>query len=113
MKGRFLFLFALAGLAFAGTKSYTVTLYQPSTIGNTELRAGSYKVEVMDQKAIIHNGKTTSEVPVKVEANDSKYAQTTVRFSTDNGKYRVQEIHLGGTNTKLVLDESATSAAGQ
>lgn len=113
MKGTFLLIFALAGLALAGTKSYTITLYQPSVIGNTELKAGSYKVDVLDQKAVIHNGKTTSEVPVKVETNDSKYADTSVRFNTDGGKYRVQEIHLGGTKTKLVLDGSSGASAGQ
>lgn len=113
MKGKFLLIFALAGLALAGTKSYTVTFYQPSIIGNTELKAGSYKVDVLDQKAVIHNGRTTSEVPVKVEMNDSKYADTTVRFKTEGGKYHVQEIHLGGTKTKLLLDESGGASAGQ
>lgn len=113
MKGKILLIFALAGLSFAGTKSYTVTLYQPSTIGNTELKAGSYKVDVLDQKAVIHNGKTTTEVPVKVETNESKYADTTVRFNTEGGKYRVEEIHLGGTKTKLVLNESGGGSAGQ
>lgn len=113
MKGKFLFIFALAGLALAGSKSYTVTLYQPSVVGNTELKAGSYKVDVLDQKVVIHNGKTTSEVPVKIETNDSKYADTTVRFNTESGKYRVQEIHLGGTKTKLLLDGSGGMSAGQ
>jgi hypothetical protein len=70
-------------------------------------------VDVTDQKAVIHNGRETSEVPVKVEQNPSRYAQTTVRMTNENGKYRVDEIHIGGSKTKLVLNEAAAAAAGQ
>jgi hypothetical protein len=108
-----LFVCAFAGLALAGTKSYTVTLYEPATIGGTEFKAGSYRVDVGDQKAVIHNGNKTSEVPVKVEENPSRYNQTTVRLTNENGKYRVDEIHLGGSKTKLVLNEASSAAAGQ
>ncbi|HKE22066.1 MAG TPA: hypothetical protein VKB88_06725 [Bryobacteraceae bacterium] len=104
---------AFAGLAFAGPKSYSFTLYEPATFGGTELKPGSYKVDVTDQKAVIHNGRETSEVPVKVEQNPSRYAQTTVRMTNENGKYRVDEIHIGGSKTKLVLNEGAAAAAGQ
>jgi len=110
---RLLLVCAFAGLAFGGTKSYTVTLYEPATFGGTELKPGSYKVEVIDQKAVIHNGKETSEAPVKVEENASRYAQTTVRLIRDNGKYRVDEIHVGGSKTKLVLNEASSASAGQ
>lgn len=114
MKGRLLLVFALAGLAaMAGNKSYTFTLFDTATVGNMEMKPGTYKVEVADQKAIIHNGKLTSEVPVKVETSDSKYDRTSVRISKDNGKYRLDEIHVGGTNTKLVLEGNSGAASGQ
>ena len=113
MKGKVLFIFALVGLAFAGTKSYTVTLYQPSIVGNTELKPGSYRVDIVDQKAVIHAGKTSSEVPVKVETGETKYANTSVRYNTEGGKYKLQEIQLGGTRTKLVLGDGASASAGQ
>ena len=114
MKAKFLLLCAVAALsAAAGSKSYTMTLFQPATIGSTEYKPGEYKVDVVDQKAVIHNGKAINEVPVKVETNGSKYATTAVRLSQENGHYRVDEILLGGTNTRLVLNASSNASAGQ
>ena len=110
---KLLFVCALAGLAFAATRSYTFTLYETAMVGGTELKPGSYKVDVDDQKAVIHNGKEKSEVPVKIEQNPSRYIQTSVRLTSENGKYRVDEIHIGGSKTKLVLNEGSSAAAGQ
>jgi len=105
MKRRILFSFALAGLALASARSYTVNLFQPAMVGNTQLKGGEYQVEVVDQKAVFRNGKIESQTPVKVEDNDVKYGSTTVRFSNGDGKMHVQEIHIGGTKTKLVFSE--------
>jgi hypothetical protein len=105
MKRRILFSFAVAGLAIASARSYTVNLFQPAMVGNTQLKPGEYRVEVVDQKAVFRNGKIESQTPVKVEDNDSKYGSTTVRFSNGDGKMHVQEIHIGGTKTKLVFSE--------
>jgi hypothetical protein len=106
MVGKGLLCFALvAWAAVAGAKSYTVSLFEPAMIGGTELKPGEYKVEVLDQKAVIRNGKTHGEFPVKVENSDSRYGTTTVRFSNGDGKMHIQEIHLGGTTTKLIFAE--------
>lgn len=110
---KLLFVCAFAGLALAATKSYTVTLYETATLGGTELKPGSYKVDVVDQKAVIHNGKEKTEVPVKVEQNGSRYNQTTVRLTQEAGRYRIDEIHIGGSKTKLVLNEASSATAGQ
>ncbi len=105
-------LFAAAGLALAGSHTYTVNLLVKSTLGATELKPGEYKVEVNDQKATIRQGKVQSESPVKVEENDVKFATTTVRYGTsDGGKSRIQEIHIGGTKTKLVFTQDSVGAA--
>jgi hypothetical protein len=57
MNGRLLLTLAAAvAMASAATKSYSITLLQPTVVGNTELKAGSYKVDVTDQKAVIHSG---------------------------------------------------------
>ena len=104
MKRIFLFSFLVAGLAVASAKSYTVHLFQSAMVGTTELKPGEYQVEVVDQKAVIRNGKIESEAPVKVETNDAKYDSTTVRFSNGDGKMHIQEIRLGGTKTKLVFN---------
>ena len=95
----------LAVAAFAGAKSYTVSLFVPSTIGSESFAPGDYKIEVVDQKAVIRNGKLHGEFPVKVEEGGDRYHSTTVRYTNADGKMRVQEIHLGGTNTKLVFGE--------
>jgi hypothetical protein len=103
--------FAAAGLALAGSHTYTVNLLVKSTLGATELKPGEYKVEVNDQKATIRQGKVQSESPVKVEENDVKFATTTVRYGTSDGKSRIQEIHIGGTKTKLVFTQDSVGAA--
>jgi hypothetical protein len=91
--------------AVAGAKSYTVNLFAPAMLGSTELQPGEYKVEVVDQKAVIRNGKMHGEFAVKVENSNSKYNTTTVRFTNGDGKMHIQEIHVGGTTTKLVFSE--------
>jgi hypothetical protein len=100
---------AFAGMALAAGKSYTVTLYGPAMVGNTELKAGEYRVEVDHDKAVIKSGKTQKEATVKVETAESKYTNTTVRLGAGE-KPQIQEIRLGGTNTKLVFTGNSGAA---
>jgi hypothetical protein len=104
MKKALLFVCLLAGMALASTKSFTVTLFEPATIGGTELKAGDYRCELQDQKIVIKRGHQTTEAAVKVESGDAKYSSTTVRYANADGKNKVEEIRVGGTNMKLVLD---------
>ena len=60
--------------------------------------------ELKDEKVVIRKGKQMGEAPVKVESADTKYSSTTVRYSNGDGKYHIQEIHLGGTNMKLIVN---------
>ena len=62
---------ALAGLASA--KSYSITLFELSVIGGTELKPGDYTLELKDEKVVIKKGKQMGEAAVKVETADSKY----------------------------------------
>ena len=84
--------------------NYRVTLFQPSIIAGTELKPGSYKIELKDNKAIVKSGKDMVEAAVKVETTNEKFGSTSVRYTNGDGKYHVQEIRLGGTNTKLVFE---------
>jgi len=96
--------FTTLALAVASAASaYRVTLYQPAIVNGTELKAGEYKLTLSDNKAMLRSGKTSVEAEVRMETADSKFNSTTVRFLNGDGKYRVQEIRLGGTNTKLVF----------
>ncbi|HVN05972.1 MAG TPA: hypothetical protein VMT86_16235 [Bryobacteraceae bacterium] len=104
MKKALLFACLLAGMAFASAKSYTLTLFEPAMIGGTELKAGDYRFQVQDQKLLIKHGKETTEANVKVETGDAKYPSTKVRYANADGKNKIEEIVVGGTNMKLVLD---------
>jgi hypothetical protein len=101
MLRKFLFSFAVVTLAVASAETYKVSLYQSTKLGDSELKPGEYKVEVVDQKAIFRNGKLHGEAPVKVETGDTKYRTTSVRINGDDSQLR--EIDLGGTKTKLVF----------
>jgi Ethanolamine utilization protein EutJ (predicted chaperonin) len=101
---------ALSVAASAATK-YNVTLFQPSVINGTELKAGDYRVAVEDGKAVFTQGKKTFEAPVKVEDTTDKVSSNTVRYVEGT---KVQEIRIGGTHTKLVFAGSgnADTSAG-
>jgi hypothetical protein len=96
--------FAVAALAVASAETYRVTLFQPTVVQGTELKAGDYRVDVKDAKVVIAAGKQSVEAPVKVENGDQKFGSTSVRYATENGKYAIQEIRLGGTKTKLIFN---------
>ncbi len=92
--------FATIALAVASAATHKVTLFQTSNLGGQELKAGEYKIEVTDNKAVIKDGKKVVTTDVKVETEGQKFASTSIRY-TDGSK--VSEIRLGGTNTKLVF----------
>jgi hypothetical protein len=104
MLKRFVLAFAVLALAVASAETYRVTLFEPSFVKGTELKAGSYRLDVQDQKVVIASGKQSIEVPVTVESVDRKFSSTTVRYVPRDGKNMIAEIRLGGTTTKLVFN---------
>ncbi len=101
---KFFILFLTFALAIASAASYQVTLFQTSTVAGKELKAGAYKLTIENEKAVIAKGKEKVEASVKLENGDSKFATTSVRYAEENGKMKIQEIRLGGTNTKVVFN---------
>ena len=101
---KLLIVFALLGLSLAQAKSYHLRLYEKSILGSTELKPGEYTVELKDAQVVVKNGKVEAQAPVKVENEASKFSTTTVRYSNGDGKYKITEIRLGGTNMKLVVN---------
>ena len=87
----------------ASAATYKLTLYQPSVVAGKELKPGDYKVTVDGDKAIISMGKEKIEAPAKIETGGTKFPATSVRYASDGGKMKIQEIHLGGTNQRLVF----------
>ena len=99
---------ALSGIAQAET--YYVTLLKPSVVAGQELKPGDYRVEVNNDKAVISHGKRSVETKVKTEIADKKYSSTTFRYEIDGDKYKVQEIGIGGSKTKLVIGDNGTAS---
>ena len=83
---------------------YNVRINNPAMIAGTELKTGDYRMELIGDKAMIHGKKDTVEASVKVEDGSEKFSSTTVRYSMAGGKYRIDEIHLGGTKIKVIFN---------
>lgn len=101
---KIVFVFAILALVAANAETYRVTLFQPAVVQGTELKAGQYKLDLQNSKLTIVCGKQSVETTVKVETSEKKFSNTTVRFAETNGKYSIQEIRLGGTKTRLILN---------
>jgi hypothetical protein len=106
MKKALLLVCAVAAIALAGTKSYGIKLYQPATVGGTELTAGEYQLQLNGDKVTIKGGHETVEASAKVETADSKNPSTSVSFNTADCKRTIERISLGGTKMTVVLDSS-------
>ncbi len=106
MVKKFLLGFATVALVVASAAaSYNVTFYQPVMVNGSELKPGDYKLELKDKTAVIKQGKTVTEVPVRVESENQKFNRTTVRL---NGP-QVEEIRIGGTTTRVVFEKNSNA----
>jgi len=99
-----------SSLVHAAGSSYHVTLYRTTHLNGTELKSGDCKIEVIGDKALIKQGKTTVEAPVKVESNDKKFVYSTIEYSSENPD-QIREIRVGGTSTVLVFGSQAEKIA--
>jgi hypothetical protein len=98
--------FAFVGLAIASAaSSYNITFYQSVMVNGSELKAGQYKLELKDKTAVLKQGKTAAEAPVTIENDGQKFQRTSVRLDG----MQVQEIRIGGTNTRVVFDKSSNA----
>jgi len=52
-------------------------------------------------------------VPAKIENAEKKFDRTRILYNENKGKYTIQEIELGGTNTKLLFDNGVQSGGGE
>lgn len=103
--------FATFALAVASAASQKVTLFQPATVAGQQMKAGEYRLEVNGSTATLssNSNKTKVEAPVKIESAANKFGSTTVRYENADGKLKVQEIRIGGTNTKLVFGDTTAA----
>ncbi|HEV2200723.1 MAG TPA: hypothetical protein VGR73_12955 [Bryobacteraceae bacterium] len=100
-----------AGAAFASAATrYGVVFRNAAVVAGTEMKPGDYTVEVNGSKAMIRGGKQTVEAPIQVQQSDRKFSSTTVRYNIVDGKYKVTEIQVGGTKTRLVFDDGSVAS---
>lgn len=97
--------FGIFAVAVASAASpYNVALATPTWVGQTQLKAGEYKVELEGDKAVFKSGKKmVAEAPASTEQNPQKYPNTSLVSSGA----KLREIHVGGTTVKIVLKDSA------
>src|ERR1700692_2267498 len=94
---------ALSTVAFAGAKTYDVTLSSATAAGSVQLAPGEYKLKVDGSNAIftgVQNHQSFS-VPVKIENGDAKYNATTLDTTGQGSAAKLTSIELGGSKTKL------------
>jgi hypothetical protein len=53
---------------------------------------------------VFKRGKVAVECPVKVEKASRKFETQAIRYAQRDGKNYLEEIRLGGTDLKLVVD---------
>lgn len=95
------------GIACAASASYKVTIPSDTWAGDTQLKAGSYKVQVEGNQATFVQGKQTVQVPATVEQNTKKSPDTLLETSGT----KLQAIDIGGTTVKIVIKDSKGAGA--
>jgi len=115
MKTKLLLLFVsvllVTGAAFA--KTHTIRLHSPTHVGGEELKPGNYKLEIEAGKAVFFDGRTRVEAPVSLKESEQKFSRDSVRYIDADGKMKVREIRLGGTNTRVVFSDTSPNKSAQ
>lgn len=106
-------LFASLALAGGGGSTYNITLSERSVVAGKELKPGDYKVEVTGDRAMIKGGSQSVETTVSVHGGDKKFSRTAVRYDNADGKYRLDQVQVGGTKTTLVFGQDTGSQSGK
>ncbi len=107
-------LLGAAAAAFAGPV-YHVKLSEPSIINGNTLKAGDYRIEIENDKAVISEGHNVVEAPVKVENNPTKFSDTAVLYHVDPAQSAtpkggepamlIESIRVGGTHVILNFEK--------
>jgi hypothetical protein len=105
--------FISMGLTAAAASRDTVTIGERAEIGEQSLKPGEYKVEVEGNKATLKGAGTSIEMPVRVVEGDAKFSRTSMRYNIAGGKYRLEQIQIGGTKTTLIFGGDSGSKAAQ
>jgi hypothetical protein len=113
MVKQFLISFAVVALSVASAETFRISLIEPAVVKGQALKAGDYKLDVQKDSVIMSQGKQKVEVNAKVENSEKKFHQTRILYNENKGKYTIQEIEIGGTNTKLLFDNGVQTGGGK
>jgi hypothetical protein len=95
----------VAGFASASANDYTIKLFSPVVVAGTELKPGTYAVEVREGQVFI-KGDTQSVVALaRTEEVPTAYPATSVRYLTTESGNVLQEIRLGHSTRKIVFPD--------
>ena len=100
---------ALALVTASAATRYKVEFSQPADIGGQSVKKGEYTLEVKGNMAILKGDNGKVEAEAKVETQDKKYVNTAVRYNGSESRQAIEEIRIGGTNTKLVFAKPGAS----
>jgi hypothetical protein len=98
--------------ALANAATFKLDLADKSVVNGQELAPGEYKVSYNDQSVTLSKGKQSITAPAHVESAEAKSRTTVLRYDQDHDKMVLKEIRVGGSNTRLVLDQTQGQAAG-
>jgi hypothetical protein len=93
------------GVASAAS-TYKVVIPSDTWAGDSQIKAGSYKVTVEGSQAVFTMGKDSVKVAASVEKGAGKFGDTMLESS--GGK--LQAIDVGGTDTKIVFKSMKSGA---
>jgi hypothetical protein len=105
--------FISMGLAAGAASRYTVTIGERAEIGERSVKPGEYSVEIEGNKATLKGAGTSVETGVRVVEGDAKFPRTSVRYTVAEGKYRIEQIQIGGTKTTLIFGGDSGSKTAQ
>ena len=94
---------AIFTMSIAVAKTYDIAFSSPTKAGNAQLKAGEYRMSVNGTKVTFTDVNTLKSVTtdVKVENTDTKFTDTKVDATSDNGTSVVKDIELGGSKIKI------------
>jgi hypothetical protein len=113
----FIFALTMSICAFAGSKSETVKLYQPTQINGKTLPAGEYTVKYNPtgstaEVKFLRNGKEVATANGQVKQLTNPPEGNQVITNDGNGSSSISEIDFGNTKTGVTFDSTSMSSAG-
>jgi ABC-type phosphate transport system substrate-binding protein len=96
---------ALASIALAGGKTYSITISKAAKAGTVDLAPGQYQLKVDGSTAVFTDSHHKSfSTAIKVETTAKKNQYTAVDSSEGAAKDLIHSITLAGSTTKVEFE---------